>query len=122
MCFDPDAVVGWVERNRHDGVQLPVYVRAPGVVDRRRLLEISVRVGVGTSISYLRKQHGVRNLLGRPRAAGERLHDAIAPHIGGELGIAGLHFFTLNRLVETSRMVEQRAAPPADAAARVGLK
>ena len=44
-------------------VELPVIVGLPGIVDRRKLLEISMRVGVGPSLSYLRKQRGLRNLL-----------------------------------------------------------
>jgi methylenetetrahydrofolate reductase (NADPH) len=109
MCFDPGAVVRWLERTREAGVELPVYVGVPGLVDRRRLLEISMRVGVGTSISYLRKQHGVHHLLGGARAAAAHLVDAIAPLIGGELGVAGLHFFTFNRLVETERFARDQA-------------
>jgi methylenetetrahydrofolate reductase (NADPH) len=113
MCFDFDAVVGWLERSRDMGAGLPVYVGIPGVVDRKRLLEISVRVGVGTSISYLRKQHGVRNLLGGARSTAEELLETVAAEIGGPLGIAGIHFFTFNRLVETRRLVERQATAPA---------
>jgi methylenetetrahydrofolate reductase (NADPH) len=113
MCFDFDAVLRWLERSRDTGVTLPVYVGVPGVVDRKRLLEISLRVGVGTSISYLRKQHGVRNLLGGARSTAEELSEKAAAEIGGPLGIAGIHFFTFNRLVETRRLVERQATAPA---------
>jgi methylenetetrahydrofolate reductase (NADPH) len=109
MCFDFNVVMAWLERSRDRGVALPAYIGLPGVVDRKRLLEISVRVGVGTSIAYLRKQHGIRNLISGARGAAEQLHDVVAPHIGGDLGIAGVHFFTFNRLVETRRVIEQRA-------------
>ena len=87
MCFHPDAVVRWLEAVRADGVNLPAYVGLPGIVDRRRLLEISLQVGVGASISFLRKQHGISKLVARSHRATEHLHDAIAPRVGGELGI-----------------------------------
>jgi methylenetetrahydrofolate reductase (NADPH) len=52
MCFDSEAVTKWLLATRADGVALPVYVGLPGDVDRRRLLEVSMRVGVGTSIGF----------------------------------------------------------------------
>jgi methylenetetrahydrofolate reductase (NADPH) len=103
MCFDAGALVGWIRRSRAQGIALPVYVGIPGAVDRRRLLEISVRVGVGSSITFLRKQQGgIRRLLGRPEHAGDRLHEQIAPLIGDpELAITGIHYYTFNNLAAT---------------------
>lgn len=108
ICFDPDTVLSWVDFTRRIGVDLPVYVGVPGPVDRRRLVEISMRVGVGSSIRFLRKQRGARRLFGRPSDATDRLVDAIAPAIGHRHGIAGLHFFTFNELVATNRYVRHR--------------
>jgi methylenetetrahydrofolate reductase (NADPH) len=108
LCFDADVVLAWLRQTREAGVRLPLYVGLPGMVDRRRLLEISMRVGVGASLSFVRKQRGLRRLFTKRLAATERLHDAIAPLVGGELGIAGMHFFTFNRLSETVRFAAQR--------------
>lgn len=109
MCFDAAALLGWLERMRAVGITLPAYVGLPGAVERRRLLEISLRVGVGTSISFLRKQHHVRQLLSGGEQAATHLYDAVIPRIGDHLGIAGVHLFTFNRLVETVRLAEPRA-------------
>jgi methylenetetrahydrofolate reductase (NADPH) len=92
ICFDPDAILRFARR-----VELPVMVGLPGIVDRRRLLEVSVKVGVGPSLRFLRKQRGLRRFF-RLRASADALYDALAPH-GGEL--AGFHFFTFNRLLDT---------------------
>jgi methylenetetrahydrofolate reductase (NADPH) len=118
MCFDPDVVVRWLEHVRDAGIGLPAQIGTPGEVDRRRLLEISLLVGVGNSVSFLRKQHGVRSLFGHAHATAESLRNAFAPLIGGALDVSGLHFFTFNRLVETVRFAELRAGehpsgPPA---------
>jgi methylenetetrahydrofolate reductase (NADPH) len=107
LCFDPGVLLDWVERTREAGIDLPLYAGVPGAVDRRKLLEISLRVGVGGSVSFVRKQRGLRRLVSRPAAAAERLTDSLGPLVGGELGIAGLHFFTFNRLVETLRLAER---------------
>lgn len=111
LCFDPGALLRWVETTRSEGIDLPLYAGLPGAVDRRRLLEVSMKVGVGTSIAFLRKQRGIRQLLGRPEQAADRLHQAIAPLVGdSHLGIAGLHFFTFNRLGATLDWEAQRAS------------
>ena len=112
MCFDAPALLGWIEGARARGIELPVHVGIPGTVDRRKLLEISVRVGVGTSITFLRKQQGIKALLGRPEHAGARLHRVVAPLIGEpELGIAGIHYYTFNRLAATVAWDRQHRPP-----------
>ena len=83
-------------------VSLPVVAGVPGIVDRKRLMEISLRVGVGPSLSFLRKQGGVRALIGLSARSADSLYDALAPSVGNSnLNLAGFHFFTFNRLVET---------------------
>ena len=110
LCFDPAALLRWLRRMRDDGVRMPVYIGIPGAVDRGRLLEMSLRVGVGSSIRFLRKQRGFGRLLGRRMQAAEQLHAAVAPLVGDPtLGIAGLHYFTFNRLLETARWAESQA-------------
>jgi methylenetetrahydrofolate reductase (NADPH) len=112
MCFDPEAVLAWVRETRERGVTLPVLVGLPGVVDRRRLLEMSLRIGVGPSLSFLRKQRGLRKLLGPSRITPERVHDALAPHVGDrELNITGFHYYTFNQLGETWRWERERSRP-----------
>ena len=92
LCFDADAILRFA-RNE----ELPVIAGLPGLVDPRRLLEISLKVGVGPSLRYLRKQRGLRNLLRLSGASADRLYDALAPHEE----IAGFHYFTFNRLLDT---------------------
>jgi methylenetetrahydrofolate reductase (NADPH) len=92
LCFDPDAILRFARQ-----VELPVIVGLPGIVDRRRLLEMSVKVGVGPSLRFLRKQRGLRKFF-RLSAAADALYDALAPHAAE---LAGFHFFTFNRLLDT---------------------
>jgi methylenetetrahydrofolate reductase (NADPH) len=102
LCFDAQALLDWIGELRERGVMLPVLVGVPGVVDRRRLLEMSMRIGVGPSLAFLRKQRGLRNLLGPSRVTPDQVHDGIAPHLGDrELNIAGFHYYTFNQLIDT---------------------
>src|SRR4029079_2858390 len=97
LCFDPGAVLRWIEGIRATGIDLPVLAGVPGIVDPTKLLAISMRVGVGPSLSFLRKQRGLRNLLRLSGRSADRLYDALS----SSEEIAGFHFYTFNRLRDT---------------------
>jgi methylenetetrahydrofolate reductase (NADPH) len=108
MCFDHKALLAWVTRQRNDGLTLPVLVGMPGKVSRAKLLELSARIGVGPSLSFLRKQRGIRALLSRGSTA-DKLYDGLAPAVdAGDLGLAGFHIFTFNQLLESWRWQQSR--------------
>jgi methylenetetrahydrofolate reductase (NADPH) len=103
MCFEADVVRTWVARQRERDLTIPVLVGMPGKVARTRLLEMSVRIGVGPSLAFVRKQRGIRALLSR-RSTADRLYEELVPALDDpDLNIAGFHFFTFNQLVETWR-------------------
>ena len=122
MCFDPDAVRSWVVHQRENGVDLPVMIGLPGKVKRRRLVEMSARIGVGQSISFVRKQRGIRQLFSG-RSTVDSLHDALVPALGDtELRLAGFHFFTFNQVVDTWEWYRQKDdAHPTPAGTPTGL-
>jgi methylenetetrahydrofolate reductase (NADPH) len=97
LCFDPDAVVRWIDGIRAGGIELPVLAGVPGIVDPTKLIEISMRVGVGPSLSFLRKQRGLRSLLRLSGRSADKLYDALSARDE----IAGFHFYTFNRLRDT---------------------
>lgn len=110
LCFDADALAAWVADIRAAGVELPVIVGLPGVVERRKLAEISLRTGVGASLRYLRK-HG-RQIVTLARS---RRYDPTA--LAGEvavraadksLGIRGAHLFTFNQVEQTRDWVARQ--------------
>jgi methylenetetrahydrofolate reductase (NADPH) len=102
MCFDADAVLGWVRATRDRGVTLPVIVGVPGVVDRRRLLEVAMRIGVGPSLSFVRKQRGLRSLLVKSNVTPDPPFEAVVGAMEDrDLGIAGIHYYTFNQLCDT---------------------
>ncbi|MFL5736108.1 MAG: methylenetetrahydrofolate reductase [Actinomycetota bacterium] len=125
ICFSPDAVIRWIERIRARGIKLPVYLGMAGSVKRRKLLEISLRVGVGDSMRYLTK-HGnlVTRLMRRSGYTPDEFVSHVEPFIGNaDYGIAGFHVFTFNQVDSTERwrrgLVEayRRAARPLSAEA-----
>jgi methylenetetrahydrofolate reductase (NADPH) len=116
LCFDPDALRRWIADERARGLALPVIVGMPGAVSAARLVEMSARIGVGPSMSFLRKQRGLSALSGLfRRSASDRLYDALAADVGDpRLGIAGLHYFTFNQLIATYEWQRAKRPHPAE--------
>lgn len=126
LCFDPKALLSWVEALRAGGNSLPLYVGAPGPIDRLKLLEISMRIGVGPSLRFIRKQNGITRLFRRPVDSATKFHEQLAPRLHDpRWSICGFHFFTFNELVSTWRWEQdQRArqlAASQDGPSRKGL-
>jgi len=130
LCFDAGALIDWVRAIRAEGVDLPVVVGLPGVVERRKLAEISLKTGVGASLRYLRKHGRQLAALSRSRrydptplvrsiadgvdrsargSAGDRPRDrAEVLGVGGaDLGIRGAHLFTFNQVEPTHDWVHR---------------
>jgi methylenetetrahydrofolate reductase (NADPH) len=103
LCFDPRAVLRWVQDVRRAGIWLPVYVGIPGAVDRSKLLRVSLKIGIGDSLRFL-KGHGrlVAGLFGG--SGPDRLVEELGPYVGDpEWDIAGCHLYTFNQVAETER-------------------
>jgi methylenetetrahydrofolate reductase (NADPH) len=105
VCFDADAVAGWIARVRKLGVHLPILVGIPGIVERRRLLRIAATIGVGESMGHLRKHWSWAARLIVPGAYNpDRLIDGLrASVVDPDAGIDGLHVYTFNALAKTER-------------------
>jgi methylenetetrahydrofolate reductase (NADPH) len=116
ICYNPDAVIEWIEEIRARGVELPVEVGIPGVMKYQRLLSISQKVGVGDSIGFLRKTTGVvdfvRQLVGsRGKYTPDKLIDGLAPYTGDpDYGIVGVHIYTFNQVPDTESWRRERLA------------
>ena len=110
LCFDAKPLVDWLEHVRARGIQPPVYVGAAGPVERRRLFEISLRIGVGPSLRFVRKQHGLSQLFRSPTHSATRFYEQAAGLVGdAALDVAGFHFFTFNELLATVSWQQRHA-------------
>lgn len=114
LCYDPEAVLGWIDGIRERGVALPIEVGIPGVMNYQRLLSISQKVGVGDSIEFLRKTTGilgfVRQLVGsRGVYEPDALIDGLAPHAADDhYDIRGVHIYTFNQTPDTESWRHER--------------
>ena len=104
MCFEQERFLPWISEARRRGIDLPVYIGIPGAVRLTKLIEISLRIGVGDSIRYLRKHGGMvgRFLLGEYRPD-DLVAEATRLAARPELKVKGVYIFTFNQLENTER-------------------
>jgi len=105
ISFDSEAIGSWLGDVRRRGVTLPVHIGVPGVVNRKRLLQVSVQVGVGESARFLAK-HGslMSRLLLRRTYTADALVEGLSPQLADPgSGLRGLHIYTFNEIGLTEK-------------------
>jgi methylenetetrahydrofolate reductase (NADPH) len=102
MCFDVETWKSWAARERAAGFVLPLHLGVPGVIDRTKLLTMGMRLGIGSSMRYVKKNSGVLGRLFSP--GGYDPAKLIIPlsKMADDLGIEGLHLFTFNNVQATA--------------------
>lgn len=112
LCFDPGAMVAWLERMRSAGITLPLHVGLAAPMQIHKLVELSLKIGVGTSVRYLTKQHGLVGSL--IRGSSYRPEDLLvgmgASLVSSALAVEGLHVFSFNQIAQTLEWQERVAA------------
>jgi len=105
MSFDAGTVVGWVERVRRRGVELPIYIGMAGVADPVRLLRVSTKIGVADAARFLRGHPSWVARMFRPGGyePGRFLNTLVPDLSQPERRVAGLHVFTFNEIEPTER-------------------
>ena len=100
-CFDAPRIINWLNAERLAGMSLPVHLGISGVVNRAKLLSIGVRLGIGQSLRYLRKnRRAVARLMTAPHYDPNDLLVPLSPHMT-DLDIRALHVFTFNQVAAT---------------------
>jgi len=108
MCFDPGAIISWVEAIRRQGIRLPVYIGLPGAVLARRLLRFSLKIGVGDSARFLTKHSNLVMRLAKSSYRPDDLVMGLAHRLGeSALKIEGFHLYTFNAVTDTEAWRDQ---------------
>lgn len=118
MCFDPEAISGWIGRMRADGISLPVHLGIPGVAELTKLMTISARIGVADSARYLKKNRSMIGHLVKGSFGPDTLLESLAPTLADpSADVRALHVFTFNQVDATvawqQRMLDELGAMPA---------
>ncbi len=100
LGFDPAAVAAWIRRARAAGVTLPVHVGTAGVAPLLKLARIATRIGIGDSIRFVTRQHGLLGALARPGgyAPDEFLTGLASTLLDPAARIEALHVYTFTQV------------------------
>jgi methylenetetrahydrofolate reductase (NADPH) len=103
MCFDAKIIGDWLRDIRNAGITLPAWIGLPGVSDRSTLVKTSLRIGVGNSLRYLRKNTKIAARLMKSRSyRPDSLLLDLAPYIADPFyDIAGHHIYCFNQVART---------------------
>lgn len=103
MCFTPDAISSWVHSLRGRGIGLGVFIGIPGVAELKKLLTLSVRIGVGASSRFLSHNKSLAGKLVRPGGyAPDELVIGLAPLLADTgANVQGFHIYTFNQVDST---------------------
>src|SRR5262245_17035547 len=111
ICFEVEVIATWVRRVRDRGTFLPIWIGVPGAVSRRKLLQISRRIGLGESARFLRT-HGewVRRFALARVYTPTTLLVKLGPLVADPATrVAGFHIYTFNELERTEEWRQQPA-------------
>jgi methylenetetrahydrofolate reductase (NADPH) len=102
MCFNAKTIEQWLVRQRSRGLALPVHLGVPGAVERTRLLSLGTRLGIGSSLRYLRKNSGAILRMFSPASYDPNKLITPISRRADELNITALHVFTFNSIESTA--------------------
>lgn len=101
MCFDPRRIVSWLEQERAEGLELPIHLGIPGVIDRTKLMTMGARLGIGASLGYLKKnRRAIAKLVTMTHYDPDDLLEPLSPELR-RLDVEDLHCFTFNQVGAT---------------------
>lgn len=103
MCFDPVRISQWLQAQRTYGLTMPVHLGISGVVDKARLMKMGVRLGIGQSLGFLRKNKTA--VLKMMTSSSYDLNDLLVPLSDDllRLNVQSLHVFTFNQVEATNQ-------------------
>jgi methylenetetrahydrofolate reductase (NADPH) len=87
---------------RARGLVVPIHLGVPGAVERARLLSLGTRLGIGSSLRYLRKNSGAILRMFSPSSYDPNKLITPLSRRADELNITGLHMFTFNSIESTA--------------------
>lgn len=103
MCFEAQVVEAWMRAERASGLTLPIHLGVAGVIDKAKLISTGARIGLGQSLSYLKKNRAAITKM--MTSASYDPSDLLVPlsEANLELGVAEIHMFTFNQIAPTEQ-------------------
>ena len=102
MHFDTKQWIQWLRDERAAGLTLPVHIGAAGAIDRMKLISLSTKLDIGSSVHFLKKNSGAIGRLLRPGGYDPVKFLSPLAKVADELNIEGVHLFTFNNIEATA--------------------
>lgn len=109
MCLEASTIVSWTESIRDRGIDLPIEVGIPGVVDYRKIISYAREWGIAKPFQFLQKTTGVLGfvwefLRHRGRYVPDRTVRQIAPYFeDDDYNFDKSRLYTFNQVSDTER-------------------
>jgi methylenetetrahydrofolate reductase (NADPH) len=104
LCFDASTIARWIAEVRRRGTDLPIWIGVPGNVPHRKLLEVSMKIGLGESTRFLSHHRNWMSRLVTRQFKPDRLVRDLAPCATDPAArVGGFHLYTLNEVARTER-------------------
>jgi methylenetetrahydrofolate reductase (NADPH) len=104
LCFDAEVIADWIGKVRRRGTDLPIWIGIPGNVNYRKLLRVSMKIGLGESTRFLRHHGNWVSRLVKRQFTPDRLVRELTPSVTDPAArVAGFHLYTFNEVARTER-------------------
>jgi methylenetetrahydrofolate reductase (NADPH) len=104
LCFDAPTITRWIVEVRRRGTHLPIWIGVPGNVPYRKLLRVSVKIGLGESARVLSHHRNWVSRLVTRQFKPDRLVRELTPFaVDPANRVAGFHLYTFNEVARTER-------------------
>jgi methylenetetrahydrofolate reductase (NADPH) len=104
LCFDAEVIADWIAKVRRRGTDLPIWIGIPGNVNYRKLLRVSMKIGLGESTRFLRHHGNWVSRLIKRQFTPDRLVRELTPSVTDPAArVAGFHLYTFNEVARTER-------------------
>ena len=110
MHFDTKQWIQWLRDERAAGLTLPVHIGAAGAIDRMKLISLSTKLDIGSSVRFLKKNSGAISRLLRPGGYDPVKFLSPLAKVADELNIEGVHLFTFNNIDATAAWQQKSLA------------
>jgi methylenetetrahydrofolate reductase (NADPH) len=104
ICFDAGVIAAWIAEVRRRGTDLPIWIGVPGHVPYRKLVRVSMKIGLGESTRYLSHHRSWISRLLTRQFKPDRLVRELTPCATDPAArVGGFHIYTFNEVARTER-------------------
>ncbi len=108
FCFEAGPVIGWADRLKEDGVDIPIHIGVAGPAKLQTMIKFAIACGVGPSLRVLQKRAKDATKLLLPFTPDEFVTDlALHKAANPDFNISHVHFFPLGGIGKSAEWINE---------------